>query len=155
VAEPDAAADLTAHCAAHHRAPGPRSLAKRGRDVEQAVAPSQHHHDREFAKRRFVAICIAQGDAPWQRRDIDAVCSGKRHLQQAQLRRCRKSASPSSGQQYIRIGERRSRLCRLIVIKDFGTDVGSNEFNDWRSLRGGERSQEQRVMVAHDLGADL
>jgi len=32
------AADLPAHRAAHHRAPGPRSLAERRRDVEQAVA---------------------------------------------------------------------------------------------------------------------
>ena len=107
------------------------------------MAPSQHHHDREFAKRRLVAVCVTQGDTSWQRRDIDAVCSGKRHLQQAQLRRRRKSVSPSSGQQYIRIGERRGRLCRFIVIKDFGTDVGSDEFNDWRSLRGSERTQEQ------------
>src|SRR5712671_3470746 len=67
------AADLTAYRAAHHRAPGPRSLAERRRDVEQTVAPSQHHHDREFPKRRLVAICIAQGDTPRQRRDIDAV----------------------------------------------------------------------------------
>jgi len=82
------------------------------------VAPSQHHHDCELAKRRLMAICIAQGDAPWQRRDIDAVRSSERHLQQAQLRRRRKSASPSSGQQYIRIGERRGRLCRFVVIKN-------------------------------------
>jgi hypothetical protein len=53
-----------AHRAAHHRAPGSQSLAERRRNVERAVAPSQHHHDREFAKRRLVAICIAQGDAP-------------------------------------------------------------------------------------------
>src|SRR5215472_9857072 len=89
VAEPDdadgLAADLPAYCAAHHRAPGPRSLAKRLRDVKQAVAPSQHHHDREFAKRRLVAICVAQGDPSWQRRDIDTIRSGKWHLQQAQL----------------------------------------------------------------------
>jgi len=109
------------------------------------VAPSQHHHDCELAKRRLMAICIAQGDAPWQRRDIDAVRSSERHLQQAQLRRRRKSASPSSGQQYIRIGERRGRLCRFVVIKNFGTDIGSDEFDDWRSLRGGERTQKQRL----------
>ena len=108
------------------------------------MAPRQHHHDREFANRRLVAIRIAQGDAPWERRDIDAVRSGKRHLQQAQLRRRRKSTSPGSGQQYVCIGERRSRPCRFVAIEDFGTDVGGDEFNDWRSLRGGERTQEQR-----------
>jgi hypothetical protein len=77
-----------------------------------------------------VAIGIAQRDASWQRSDIDAVRSGERHLQQTQLRRCRKSTSPSSGQQHIRIGECGSPLCRFIVIEDFGTDVGSDEFND-------------------------
>src|SRR4029077_10585517 len=125
VAKPDDAdgltADLAAHCAPHHRAPGPRSLTERRRDVEQPVAPSQHHHDRKFAKRRLVAICIAQGDAPRQRRDIDAARPAIRHLQQAHLRSRRKSASPASGQQYIRIGECGSCLCRVVVIKDFGT----------------------------------
>jgi hypothetical protein len=47
---------------------------------------------------------------------------------------CNTSASASAG----------SRLCRFVVIKDFGTDVGSDEFNDWPSLRGGECTQEQR-----------
>jgi hypothetical protein len=53
------------------------------------------------------------------------------------------SASPSSGQQRIRIGERGSRLCRFVAVKDFGTDIGSDEFNDWRSLRSRERAQKQ------------
>jgi hypothetical protein len=53
------------------------------------------------------------------------------------------AVGPNSGQQYIRIGDRRSRLCRFAVMEDFGTDVGSDEFDDWRSLRGGERTQEQ------------
>ena len=38
-------------------------LAERRRDVKQAVAPSQHHHDREFAKRRLVAIRTARPTA--------------------------------------------------------------------------------------------
>jgi hypothetical protein len=29
-------------------------------------------------------------------------------------------------------------------VEDFGTDVGSDEFDDWHSLRGGECTQEQR-----------
>ena len=108
------------------------------------MVPRQHHHDREFANRRLVAIRIAQGDAPWERRDIDAVRSGKRHLQQAQLRRRRKTASPGSGQKHIRIGERCGRLSRFGVVEDFGMDVGSDESDDRLSLRGGERTQEQR-----------
>src|SRR5204863_4661501 len=66
------------------------------------------------------------------------------HLQPTQLRCRRKSASPSSGQHYVGIGERRRPLRRFVVINDFGTDVGSDEFNDRRRLRAGERTQEQR-----------
>ena len=78
------------------------------------------------------AACAQQGIAKACAADVKAQCAG---------------VQPGEGRIRACIMEHFKDLsepCRFVVLKDFGTDVGSDEFNDRRRLGGGERTQEQR-----------
>ena len=107
-------------CGVVNAALSPRSLAERRRDVEQAVAPSQHHHDCEFAESRLVAICIAQGDASaakrHRRRPFRQAAPGSRG-------RVRLVTAPPSSPLNSAAADEEARLSRKVANNHTGIEI--------------------------------